>query len=149
MRTARLVFALSAVLAASAGGSALDASDGAVPARPASQPRHLTLVADHHIESETAKGLKFTERLRRGRHVVGSVAGRCSYAALHEGDAVPCTLKVTLPDGTMVVRGKLVPNAVRQKLSIVGGTGAYAGATGTAASVSLSQSRTKLLFTID
>lgn len=148
MRTSLLVHTLSAVLVATAAGSSLNSSYGAAPAARASQPRHLSFVADHHKEHENARGLVFTERLTRRRSVVGSVAGRCSYAGLHEGDAVPCTLKVNLHEGTIVVRGKLVPNARRQKLSIVGGTGAYAGATGTAASFSLSETRTQLLFTI-
>jgi hypothetical protein len=56
---------------------------------------------------------------------------------------------VRLPGGEMVVRGVLVPNAPHEKLSIVGGTGAYAGATGTAASLALDASRTRLLFTIE
>ena len=149
MRTSRLVIPLSAVLVASAAGSGANASAGAAPAKPASQPRHLTFVADRHTEHENADGLVFTERLRHGRSVVGRVAGKCSYAGLHEGDAVPCTLKVRLPGGAIVVRGKLVPNALRQKLSIVGGTGAYAGASGTAASLALDASRTRLLFTIE
>jgi hypothetical protein len=148
MRTSLLVHTLSAVLVATAAGSDPNASYGAAPTARASQPTHLSFVADHHTEHENAKGLNFTERLRRGRAVVGSVAGRCSYAGLHEGDDVPCTLKVNLPDGTIVVRGKLVPNARHQKLSIVGGTRAYAGATGTAASFSLSETRMQLLFTI-
>jgi hypothetical protein len=148
MRNSLLVHTLSAVLVTSAAGSGLDSSYGAAPVARASQPRHLSLVADHHTEYENAKGLTFTERLRRGRSVIGSVAGRCSYAGLHEGDAIPCTLNVSLPEGTILIRGKLIPNARRQKLSIVGGSRAYAGATGTAASLSLSKTRTQLLFTI-
>jgi hypothetical protein len=148
MRTSRHITTLSAVLVASAAGSGLNTTGAAAPAKPASQPRHLAFVADHHTERESSKGIVFTERLRRRQSVVGTVAGRCSYAGLHEGDAVPCTLEVRLPGGTILIRGKLVPNAPRQKLSIVGGTGSYAGATGTAASLTLSKSRTKLLFTI-
>jgi hypothetical protein len=148
MRTSLLVHTLSAVLVATAAGSDPNAAYGATPAARSSQPRHLSFVADHHTEHENAKGLNFTETLRRGRDVVGTVTGRCSYAGLHEGDAVPCALKVSLPEGTILVRGKLVPNARRQKLSIVGGTRVYAGATGTAASVSLSKTRTQLLFII-
>src|SRR4051812_31539883 len=79
MRNSLLVHTLSAVLVTSAAGSGLDSSYGAAPVARASQPRHLSLVADHHTEYENAKGLTFTERLRRGRSVIGSVAGRCSY----------------------------------------------------------------------
>lgn len=149
MRNTGLVLTLSTVLSASAAAPGVAVSDGAAPAKPAAQPKRFTLVADHHTERENKRGLVFREQLVRGPKVVGITSGTCKYAGLHEGDPVPCTIKIVLPGGTILVRGKLVPNAAQQTLSIVGGTAAYARASGTVSSRPLSRNRSRLFFAID
>ena len=51
------------------------------------------------------------------------------------------SVKVTLPDGTMRAKGQGNATASRLKIAIVGGSGAYAGAKGTAESRNLSGGR--------
>jgi hypothetical protein len=141
MRTPSLVFITLVVIAAT--------SAEITAASPVTHHQRFTLIATHHRERETKTGLFFKEDLLRGRNVVGHSAGTCTFAGVHEGDPVPCTIKVHLPNGTIQIRGNLVPNAAKQQLSIAGGTAAYAGATGTVRSKTLSGNRSELVFAIN
>jgi hypothetical protein len=85
-----------------------------------------TLVAKQTSSKTSAKGAVFSERLSEGGKAVGSDSGVCKTISSSISD---CRIVVRLRDGTILVHGKL-SEARTLKMTITGGTGAYAGARG-------------------
>jgi hypothetical protein len=72
----------------------------------------------------------------------GARVGRDTYSmTVTTPPRATISVKVTLPDGTMWAKGQGNVTASRFKISIVGGSGAYAGAKGAAESKGLSGGR--------
>jgi hypothetical protein len=105
---------------AAAGALALPAVASAKPA---------TFTAQAYQTSDTHSGnntQRFTETLKIGGKVAGHDKITCKVAAA----SAHCTATFTFATGTFMVSGPLNPSKAKNTLAIVGGTGAYKGASG-------------------
>jgi hypothetical protein len=136
-----------ALLAALAAGSAVAAAT-ALPATGQEAPRTLTFASSESARDmrqidAAPKGeslgdrLVFASTLRREGKVAGRMEGDClAVDRTYEGMA--CTLTAILADGSITFQGaavdKPIPGGVggtREEYAVTGGTGAYAGMSGT------------------
>jgi hypothetical protein len=90
-----------------------------------------TMVARQTSSKKRTKSLTYTEKLTEGGAPVGTDSATCT---LSSGKRADCRLTLHLLDGTLSLRGKGDLSKPVFKLTIVGGTGAYAGAKGAATS---------------
>lgn len=89
------------------------------------------IVAKQAGVKEGKKVLTFTDKLTEGGAPAGTDAATCKPSSSTRAD---CRLTVRLHDGTLSLRGKGDVSKTNFKLAIVGGTGAYADAKGSATS---------------
>ena len=94
---------------------------------------------------ETAKGFVFNENVLRNGSKIGTDRGVCTYV-IPAGSAQPtgakCVITISLPGGRIVLSAKLLFDAESGSLKVTGGTGEYAGATGTGTYRALPRDRT-------
>jgi hypothetical protein len=102
-----------------------------------------TIVAKLSSEKDGKKVYRFSDKLTEGGAAVGTDSGACTYSTPPKAD---CRLTVRFNDGTLTLRGKGDVSKPLFKLAIVGGTGFYAGAKGSA--TSKEQAAKKSLLTI-
>jgi hypothetical protein len=113
-------------LACTAAGSTATAS-AAAPSAGASGTR--TRVARPMKEDWT--GLKFTNRLSESGKQVGTEVGSCRYVQTGT-KLIACGITLRLNDGTLVLSMRAGLTSPSQRMTVVSGTGAYAGAHGSA-----------------
>jgi Dirigent-like protein len=141
MSTARVRAVLAAGAAAVATAAVLAASGSAAPA-------HRTL---HFVsKSQPAVGffpygapkqgttLGFGDRISGSDH--GTDRGVCTVI----GSSLLCNIDVRLSKGTLAVQGTVPQHPHNSPLAVVGGTGAYKGASGTARTTEVDASTTKI-----
>jgi hypothetical protein len=83
---------------------------------------------------ETGDGFIFKEDVFQRGAKVGSDRGVCKYvvpAGSSEPTGAKCKITITLAGGKIVLSGKLSFSSDRGPLTVTGGTGEYAGASGT------------------
>jgi hypothetical protein len=83
-------------------------------------------------------------RLGFGDKITGSDHGTDRGVCTLIGDKMLCNVVVTLSKGTLAVQGLVPEHAHNTPLAIVGGTGAYKGASGTARSTEINGTTTKI-----
>jgi hypothetical protein len=93
-----------------------------------------TIVAKRTNAKDAKKALAFNHNLTEGGAPVGKDSATCKPSSSTKAD---CRLTVRLNDGTLSLRGKGDMSKPNFKLAIVGGSGAYAGAKGSATSSKL------------
>jgi hypothetical protein len=138
MTTSRLLAAGVAALAT----TAVLASSGAAA------PKHRSL----HFVSTTQPGVGFFptgaphegSQLGFGDTITGSDHGTDRGVCTLIGGKMLCTVQVTLSKGTLAVQGLIPEHPRHTPLAVVGGTGAYNGASGTARATEVSASTTKI-----
>ena len=138
MTTSRLLAAGAAALAA----TAVLATTGSAA------PKHHTL----HFTSKSQAGVGFFpegapkqgSQLGFGDKITGSDHGTDRGVCTLIGDKMLCNIVVTLSKGTLAVQGLLPQHAHNSPLAIVGGTGAYKGASGTARATEINEATTKI-----
>ena len=138
MTTARLLAAGAAALAA----VAVLATSGSAA------PKHHTL----HFTSKSQPGVGFFpagapkqgSRLGFGDTITGSDHGSARGVCTLIGDKMLCQIQVTLARGTLAVQGLIPEHPHHTPLAVVGGTGAYKGARGTARSTEIDASTTRI-----
>src|SRR5690242_3809186 len=126
MTTSRLLAAGAAALAA----TAVLATAGSAA------PKHHTL----HFTSKNQPGVGFFpagapkqgSRLGFGDTITGSDHGTDRAVCTVIGGKLLCNIVVTLSKGTLAVQGLVPQHSHNTPLAVVGGTGAYSGAGGTA-----------------
>jgi hypothetical protein len=79
-----------------------------------------------------------------GDRVTGSDHGTDRGVCTLIGDEMLCTAQVTLSKGTLAVQGLIPEHPHNTPLAVVGGTGAYKGARGTARSTEVSADTTRI-----
>jgi Dirigent-like protein len=130
IRRTRLSIAIAAIAAALV-TAALMATAGSAQA-----PAGTTL----HLVSKSQKGVGFfpSGRPHQGEHlgfgdtITGDDSGYDRAACTIVGRSPVCTIQVQLSKGTLSVQGIAPQRSNNTPFAIVGGTGAYDGATGTA-----------------
>jgi hypothetical protein len=141
MSTARLRAVLAAGAAAVATAAVLAASGSAAPG-------HRNL----HFVSKTQPGVGFFpdgapkqgSTLGFGDTITGSDHGIDRAACTVVGSSLLCNIDVKLSKGTLAVQGIVPEHAHNTPLAVVGGTGAYKGAGGTARVTDVDASTTKI-----
>ena len=138
MTTSRLLAAGAAALATTA---VLATSGSASPA-------HRSL----HFVSKSQPGVGFFptgapqqgSQLGFGDTITGSDHGTDRGVCTLIGGRMLCTVQVALSKGTLAVQGLLPEHPHHTPLAVVGGTGAYNGASGTARATEVNGSTTKI-----
>lgn len=141
MSTARLRAALAAGAAAVATAAVLAASGSAAPA-------HRTL----HFVAKTDASIGFFPQgaphegstFGFGDTITGSDTGTDRGVCTVIGRKALCTVHVQLSRGTLEVQGLVPEHSHHTPLAVVGGTGAYKGASGTARVTDLNDTTTKI-----
>ncbi len=96
----------------------------------AASPAPIRAIATQTSSTQKGKHQTLTEALRAGGEVIGH--DRIACLTLTQA-SMKCTAVFTLPKGQVKVAGTVHFDKPMSKLAITGGTGAYAGATGTLA----------------
>ena len=96
------------------------------PAAAGAHPATINAKARQTSFTRLSNGIKFTERLRRGKKVIGHDAVTCIGAAIST-----CTGTFTLMGGKVRVKGRFDQSRRVNTIKIVGGARSYAGAKGT------------------
>ena len=138
MTTSRLLAAGAAALAT----TAVLATSGSAA------PKHHTL----HFTSKSQAGVGFFpegapkqgSQLGFGDTITGSDHGTDRGVCTLIGDKMLCNIVVTLSRGTLAVQGLIPEHPHHTPLAVVGGTGAYNGASGTARATEINESTTKI-----
>jgi hypothetical protein len=112
-------------------------------ARGAETPRTRTLLARETSTKDSKKGFSWAEQLSEGGVKVGQDVGACTFVGTGFKRAA-CTVTMHLSDGTILLRGT-VDLSKLFSLRIAGGTGAYAGAGGTASAKDSGKSKSHIL----
>jgi Dirigent-like protein len=142
IRRTRLSVAIAAIAAALV-TAALMATAGSAQA-----PAGTTL----HFVAKSQKGVGFfpSGRPRQGEHlgfgdtITGDDSGYDRAACTIVGRSVLCTIQVQLSKGTLSVQGIAPQRSNNTPFAIVGGTGAYDGASGTALVTDVNSSTTNI-----
>lgn len=103
-----------------------------------------TIVAKRASAKQGKKVLTFSDKLTEGGASVGTDSATCKPASTQ----ADCRLTVRFNDGTLSLRGKGDISKPNFKLAIVGGTGAYADAQGSATSNKLGAKKSLLTLTL-
>jgi hypothetical protein len=138
MSTSRLLAAGAAAIATTA---VLATSGSAAPA-------HRTL----HFVSKAQPGVGFSpegaphqgSQFGFGDRISGDDRGTARGVCTLIGDKLLCTVQVNLSNGTLAVQGLIPEHPHNTPLAVVGGTGAYKGARGTARSTEVDATTTRL-----
>lgn len=75
----------------------------------------------------------------------GSTRAVCTFVGSGPGKGLPCTIWVQLSKGTLVFQAMLPEKSHNSPVAIVGGTGAYNGARGTAYATDVSKNKTSIV----
>lgn len=142
----RLALGLAATAAAGAAAAVL-AGPGA--AQTSGTELHLTSTSQKHVgffpKGHTGPGSRFGF----GDRVAGDDSGLSRAVCTIVGGAggLPCTVWMKLSNGTLELQGMLPEKAHNTAIAVVGGTGRYNGARGTAYATDVSQ--TKMSIVVD
>jgi hypothetical protein len=88
------------------------------------------------------------DRIGGGSRITGDDTGISRTVCTRIGKKALCTLQVQLSKGKLSAQGLVPDVADHTPIAITGGTGAYAGARGTAVATQVSQTRTRLTVTL-
>lgn len=99
----------------------------------------------------TPNGFTVTEDVFRSGKKVGTARAVCRFypAGSDQPTGANCNITVSLPAGTIRIFGKLPFDVSRGHLKVIGGTGKFAGASGTGTYRALSSWRTAVTLHID
>jgi hypothetical protein len=100
----------------------------AVPAVAGAASASVTVIGTQTSLHQKGKAVTFTETLRIGRKLVGRDTINCTGVS---GNIFNCKGKYTLSNGTISVAGRVNQARPNNQIAITGGTGSYAGGTGT------------------
>lgn len=138
MTTSRLLAAGAAALAT----TAVLATSGS--AAPAHRTLHFVSKSDPSIGFFPSGAPHQGSQLGFGDTITGSDHGTDRGVCTLIGGRMLCTVQVTLSKGTLAVQGLLPEHAHHTPLAVVGGTGAYKGASGTARVTDVNDTTTKV-----
>lgn len=142
----RLTVALCACVAALVATAALA---GTGRAQPAGQMLVLNAHEQPAIGFEPKGAPKQGDRFGFGDAVTGSDTGTDRGVCTFIGkEAALCTVQVQLSKGTLSAQGMLGPRSHNAQVAVVGGTGAFDGARGTASVTDLSANRSRIVVTL-
>jgi hypothetical protein len=131
-----------------AAGAAALATTAVLATTGAATPKHHTL----HFTSKTQAGVGFFpdgapkqgSQLGFGDMITGSDHGTDRGVCTMIGDKLLCNIVVSLSKGTLAVQGLVPEHSHNTPLAVVGGTGAYSGARGTARATDVNDTTTKI-----
>ncbi len=128
-----------------AAGAAALATTAVLATAGSAAPKHHTL----HFTSKSQPGVGFFpdgaphqgSQLGFGDTITGSDHGTDRGVCTLIGDKLLCNITVTLSKGTLAVQGLIPEHPHNTPLAVVGGTGAYNGARGTARTTEVTRPR--------
>jgi hypothetical protein len=131
-----------------AAGAAALATTAVLATAGSAAPKHHTL----HFTSKSQPGVGFFpdgaphqgSQLGFGDTITGSDHGTDRGVCTLIGDEMLCTVQVTLSKGTLAVQGLIPEHPHNTPLAVVGGTGAYKGARGTARATEVNATTTTI-----
>ena len=131
-----------------AAGAAALATTAVLATAGSAAPKHHTL----HFTSKTQPGVGFFpdgapqegSRLGFGDTITGSDHGTDRAVCTVIGGRLLCNIVVSLSKGTLAVQGLVPEHSHNTPLAIIGGTGAYNGASGTARVTDVNDTTTKI-----
>ena len=138
MPTSRLLAAGAAALAT----TAVLATSGS--AAPKHHTLHFTSKSDPSVGFFPAGAPEQGSQLGFGDTITGSDHGTDRAVCTMIGDKLLCNIVVTLSKGTLAVQGLVPEHSHNTPLAVVGGTGAYKGAAGTARVTDIDDTTTKV-----
>jgi hypothetical protein len=145
-RNSKLGIGLSAGLAAAATAAVL-ASGGA--AQTGGTELHFTATSQKSAEFFPKHKPRPGDQLGFGDKVTGDDTGItravCTLAGGGSGGGLPCTIWIKLSKGTLELQGMLPEKSHNAPIAVVGGTGAYNGARGTAYATDHGNSKTTIV----
>lgn len=144
-RRNRFTFGLAAVSAAAVAAAALLAGPGA--AQNGGTELHLTGTMQKHVGFFPKHHQGPGDRFGFGEKITGDDAGvsRSVCTIVGGSGGLPCTIWVKLSKGTIELQGMSPERARHTPIAVVGGTGAYNGARGTAYVTDTSQSKMSIV----
>jgi hypothetical protein len=134
-----------AATAAVAAAAALLASTGA--AQPSGTELHLTAISQKSAEFFPKRAPHPGDRLGFGDKLSGDDTGidRAVCTVLGGGSQLPCNIWVKLSRGTIELQGMVSEKSHNTPIAVVGGTGSYNGARGTAYATDVSKTKTSIV----
>jgi hypothetical protein len=138
MTTSRLLAAGAAAIAT----TAVLATSGS--AAPAHRSLHFVSKSDPSVGFFPSGAPHQGSQLGFGDTITGSDHGTDRAVCTMIADKLLCTIQVTLSKGTLAVQGLIPEHPHHTPLAVVGGTGAYKGAGGTARATEVDASTTKI-----
>jgi hypothetical protein len=131
-----------------AAGAAALATTAVLATAGSAAPKHHTL----HFTSKKQTGVGFFpdsapqegSRLGFGDTITGSDHGTDRAVCTVIGGKLLCNVVVTLSKGTLAVQGLVSEHSHNTPLAVIGGTGAYNGANGTARVTDINDTTTKI-----
>jgi hypothetical protein len=141
--TIRLALAALAALAAALVTAALVASSGSAQA-PAGTTLHLVSKSQKNVGSFPSGRPRQGEHASFGDKITGDDAGYDRAACTFVGQSLLCDVQVQLSKGTLSVQGIVPERTKNTPIAIIGGTGAYDGARGTALVTSVNANTTDI-----
>jgi hypothetical protein len=145
-RNSKLGIGLSAGIAAAATAAALAASG---TAQTGGTELHLVATSQKSAEFFPKHKPRPGDQLGFGDKVTGDDTGItravCTLAGGGPGGGLPCTIWVKLSKGTLAFQGMLPEKSHNAPIAVVGGTGAYNGARGTAYATDTGRTKTTIV----
>jgi hypothetical protein len=144
-RNARVAVALAATAGAVIAASAIA---GTGSARGTPTTLHLVGTVQPEIGFAPDHRLRQGNRIGGGSKITGDDTGISRTVCTRIGKKALCSLQIQLSRGKLSAQGLVPDRADHTRISIIGGTGAYDGARGTAIATQTSDTRTRLNITL-
>jgi Dirigent-like protein len=129
-------------LAALATAAALGATSGSAQTPPSTL--HLVSTAQRGVGFFPKGRPRQGDRVGFGDKITGDATGTSRGVCTFIGKQLLCTIQVQLSNGTLSAQGMVPQRSSNNPVAIVGGTGAYNGARGTAFVTDVSQTKSNI-----